>query len=71
MPMFDQFTDNARKVMALAIQQALEFGHGYIGSEHILLGLVELGGRGAETLGKLGLDTQHVRSAVAKVVMRW
>jgi len=38
--MFERFTDRARKVMALANQEAQRFNHEYIGTEHILLGLV-------------------------------
>lgn len=49
--MFEQFTDRARKVMALANQEAQRFNHEYIGTEHILLGLVKEGsGVGANVL---------------------
>ena len=41
--MFERFTDRARKVMALANQEAQRFNHEYIGTEHILLGLVKEG----------------------------
>ena len=41
--MFDKFTDRARKVMALAREEAKRFNHEYIGTEHILLGLVKEG----------------------------
>jgi ATP-dependent Clp protease ATP-binding subunit ClpC len=54
--MFERFTDRARKVMALANQEAQRFNHEYIGTEHILLGLVKEGsGVGADmvTMGKL------------------
>jgi ATP-dependent Clp protease ATP-binding subunit ClpC len=43
MDMFERFTDRARKVMALANQEAQRFNHEYIGTEHILLGLVKEG----------------------------
>ena len=50
--MFERFTDRARKVMALANQEAQRFNHEYIGTEHILLGLVKEGsGVGANVLG--------------------
>ena len=49
--MFERFTDRARKVMALANQEAQRFNHEYIGTEHILLGLVKEGG-GAEVSGR-------------------
>ena len=39
--MFERFTDRARKVMALANQEAMSLGHGYVGTEHILLGLIK------------------------------
>ena len=51
--MFERFTDRARKVMALANQEAQRFNHEYIGTEHILLGLVKEGsGVGATVLGR-------------------
>ncbi|MFM8643099.1 MAG: Clp protease N-terminal domain-containing protein, partial [Phycisphaerales bacterium] len=49
--MFERLTDRARKVMALANQEAQRFNHEYIGTEHILLGLVKEGsGVGANVL---------------------
>ena len=52
--MFERFTDRARKVMALANQEAQRFNHEYIGTEHILLGLVKEGsGVGATVLKNL------------------
>ena len=41
--MFDRFTDRAKKVMSFARQEAMKFNHEYIGTEHILLGLVQEG----------------------------
>ena len=41
--MFDRFTDRARKVMALSRQEAQIFNHNYIGTEHLLLGLIQEG----------------------------
>ncbi|MHC4194872.1 MAG: Clp protease N-terminal domain-containing protein, partial [Planctomycetota bacterium] len=55
--MFERFTDRARKVMALANQEAQRFNHEYIGTEHILLGLVKEGsGVGATVLKNLDVD---------------
>jgi ATP-dependent Clp protease ATP-binding subunit ClpC len=67
--MFERFTDRARKVMALANQEAQRFNHEYIGTEHILLGLVKEGsGVGANVLKKLDVDLRKVRLEVEKLV---
>ncbi len=67
--MFERFTERARKVMALANQEAQRFNHEYIGTEHILLGLVKEGsGVGANVLKNLGVDLAKVRMEVEKVV---
>jgi ATP-dependent Clp protease ATP-binding subunit ClpA len=67
--MFERFTDRARKIMALANRQAIQFHHEYIGTEHILLGLVEEGcGVGANALKGLGIDLLSVRRAVEKLI---
>ena len=67
--MFERFTDRARKVMALANQEAQRFNHEYIGTEHILLGLVkEGGGVGANVLKNLDLDLRKIRLEVEKLV---
>ncbi|MEO1534098.1 MAG: ATP-dependent Clp protease ATP-binding subunit [Planctomycetota bacterium] len=67
--MFERFTDRARKVMALANQEAQRFNHEYIGTEHILLGLVKEGsGVGANVLKALGVDLRKVRLEVEKLV---
>ena len=67
--MFKRFTDRARKAMALANQEAELMYHEYIGTEHILLGLVkEGGGMGAIVLKKLDVDLGKVRLEVAKLV---
>src|SRR5271163_1429773 len=69
MDMFERFTDRARKVMALANQEAQRFNHEYIGTEHILLGLVKEGsGVGANVLKTLDVDLRKVRLEVEKVV---
>jgi len=67
--MFERFTERARKVMALANQEAQRFNHEYIGTEHILLGLVKEGsGVGANVLKNLGVDLHKVRIEVEKLV---
>ena len=66
--MFERFTDRARKVMALANQEAQRFQHEYIGTEHLLLGLVKEGaGVAANVLRNLGLDLRTVRIEVEKL----
>ena len=67
--MFERFTDRARKVMALANQEAQRFNHEYIGTEHILLGLVKEGsGVGANVLKNLDVDLRKVRLEVERLV---
>ncbi len=67
--MFERFTDRARKVMALANQEAQRFNHEYIGTEHVLLGLVKEGsGVGANVLKNLEVDLRKVRLEVEKLV---
>ena len=57
--MFERFTDRARKVMAIANQEVQRFNHEYIGTEHILLGLIKEGsGTGAKVLKNLGVDIE-------------
>jgi ATP-dependent Clp protease ATP-binding subunit ClpA len=69
--MFERFSDRARKVMALANQEAQRFNHEYIGTEHILLGLVKEGtGVGAQVLKEKGVDLLRVRAEVEKLVRR-
>jgi prophage maintenance system killer protein len=59
------FTPRAKKALSLALREALELGHHYIGTEHILLGLIREGdGVAAQVLAKLGADHHQVRSAV-------
>ena len=67
--MFQRLTDRARKVMALANQEALRLNHEHIGTEHILLGLVKEGsGVGANVLKNLNIDLRKVRIEVEKLV---
>jgi ATP-dependent Clp protease ATP-binding subunit ClpC len=67
--MFDRFTERARKVMGLARQEAQRFGHDYIGTEHILLGLVQEGsGVAAQVLKNLDVEMKKIRLEVEKIV---
>ncbi|HDY69008.1 MAG: ATP-dependent Clp protease ATP-binding subunit [Candidatus Scalindua sediminis] len=67
--MFDKFTDRARKVMALAREEAKRFNHEYIGTEHILLGLVKEGsGVAANVLQNLDIDLKKIRLEIEKIV---
>ena len=69
--MFERFTDRARKVMALANQEARRFNHEYIGTEHLLLGLVmENSGVGATVIKKFGVDVSALRTEIEKLVQR-
>ena len=66
--MYETFTDRARKIMMLANQEAQRFNHEYIGTEHILLGLVKEGsGVAAHVLKMLGIDLRKVRMEVEKL----
>ena len=65
----NNFTPRAQQVLQLARQEADRFNHGYIGTEHILLGLIALGqGVAVTVLRRLGLDLETVRMAVEKAV---
>jgi len=67
--MLDKFTDRARKVMQLATQEAQRFNHEYIGTEHILLGLIaENSGVAANVLKNLDIDLYRVRSEIELIV---
>src|SRR6186997_736883 len=67
--MYERFTDRARKVMQLANQEAQRFNHEYIGTEHILLGLVKDGsGVAANVLKNLDVDLRKIRLEVEKIV---
>jgi ATP-dependent Clp protease ATP-binding subunit ClpC len=67
--MYERFTDRARKVMQLANQEAQRFNHEYIGTEHILLGLVKEGsGVAANVLKNLDIDLRRIRLEVEKIV---
>lgn len=65
----DRFTERAKTVINLAHQYAMEMGHGYVGSEHILLGLSrEEGGVARKVLADYGLDTDFIYELVEKFV---
>ncbi len=68
---FDKFTERARRVLTLAQEEAHRFNHNYIGTEHILLGLVREGdGVAAKVLANLGVELNKVRSAVEFIIGR-
>ncbi len=68
---FDKFTDRARRVLTLAQEEAQRFNHNYIGTEHLLLGLVREGeGVAAKVLGNMGVQLPRVRSAVEFIIGR-
>src|SRR5437870_1168315 len=68
---FDKFTERARKVLSLAQEEAQRFQHNYIGTEHLLLGLVREGeGVAAKVLNNLGVELIRVRSAVEFIIGR-
>src|SRR5579859_6657991 len=65
----ERFTARARRVLALAQEEAERFQHSYIGTEHLLLGLMlEDGGKAAQILSDLGVDADRVRDIVGKIV---
>ncbi|MDD2927747.1 MAG: ATP-dependent Clp protease ATP-binding subunit [Candidatus Omnitrophica bacterium] len=67
--MFNRFTERARKVIILAKEEARRFNHDYIGTEHILLGLIREGeGVASTVLQKLGLSLENIRLEVEKLV---
>ncbi len=68
---FDKFTERAKKVLRLAEEEAQRFNHNYIGTEHILLGLVREGeGVAARVLSNLNVELHKVRSAVEFIIGR-
>src|SRR5215213_7403388 len=68
---FDKFTERARRVLTLAQEEAQRFNHNYIGTEHLLLGLVREGdGVAAKVLANLGVQLPKVRSAVEFIIGR-
>lgn len=68
---FDKFTERARKVLSFAQEEAQRFQHNYIGTEHLLLGLVREGeGVAAKVLSNLGIELYRVREAVEFIIGR-
>ena len=67
--MFERFTDRARRVVVLAQEEARMLNHNYIGTEHILLGLIHEGeGVAAKSLESLGISLEAVRSQVEEII---
>src|ERR1041384_5942928 len=67
--MFERFTDRARRVVVLAQEEARLLNHNYIGTEHLLLGLLsEREGVACEALESFGLSLETVRHAVEEIV---
>lgn len=66
--MYERFTDRARKAMSNANQEAHRFNHEYIGTEHIILGVIKAGGCGQTLFGVVGIDPAAVAAAVTKVI---
>jgi len=68
-PMFERFTDRARRVVVLAQEEARMLNHNYIGTEHILLGLIHEGeGVAAKALESLGISLDAVRQQVEEII---
>ncbi|UCC96256.1 MAG: ATP-dependent Clp protease ATP-binding subunit [Candidatus Omnitrophota bacterium] len=67
--MFNRFTERARKVLVLAKEEARRFNHDYIGTEHILLGLIREGeGVACAVLQNLGIDLERLRMEIEKLI---
>jgi ATP-dependent Clp protease ATP-binding subunit ClpC len=67
--MFERFTDRARRVLVLAQEEARQLDHNFIGTEHILLGLIHEGeGVAAKALDSLGITLEGVRDCVAEAL---
>ena len=66
--MFERFTDGARRVVVLAQEEARMLNHNYIGTEHILLGLIHEGGVAARALESLGISLDAVRQQVEQII---
>src|SRR5271169_1986190 len=67
--MFERFTDRARRVVVLAQEEARLLNHNYIGTEHILLGLIHVGeGVAAKALESLGISLEAVRAQVEEII---
>jgi ATP-dependent Clp protease ATP-binding subunit ClpC len=70
--MFDKFTNRAKQVIKLAKKEAQRLNHNYLGTEHVLLGLLKLGqGIAVNVLRNLNLDYDTIRSEVERIVGLW
>jgi ATP-dependent Clp protease ATP-binding subunit ClpA len=65
---FERYTDNARKALGLARQEAQRLNHEYIGTEHVLLGIVQSPGAGVEILQRFEATVEEVRAQIGKLV---
>jgi ATP-dependent Clp protease ATP-binding subunit ClpA len=68
--MFERFTDDAREAVTAAQSEAVALRHGWIGTEHVLLGVLATGGGGARLLAGFGVDAAGVRDDVVRMVGR-
>jgi ATP-dependent Clp protease ATP-binding subunit ClpA len=68
--MFERFTEDARQAVVLAQEEALALRHGWIGTEHLLLGVLRADGDGARLLAGFGVDAAGVRDDVVRIVGR-
>jgi ATP-dependent Clp protease ATP-binding subunit ClpA len=68
--MFERFGDEARQAVVLAQEEALELRHGWIGTEHLLLGLLRAGGGGTDLLTGFGVELAPVREEVLAIIGR-
>jgi ATP-dependent Clp protease ATP-binding subunit ClpC len=67
--MFERFTDRARRVVVLAQEEARKLNHNYIGTEHILLGLIQEGeGHAAKALEELNISIENVKNEVVEII---
>lgn len=68
-PEFDKYTDRARNVLTLAGTEAKRLGHHYIGTEHILLGILREGeGLGATCLQRMGIELDAARQSIEAII---
>jgi ATP-dependent Clp protease ATP-binding subunit ClpA len=68
--MFERFSDEARQAVVLAGEEATRLHHGYIGTEHLLLGVLCSGGAAARVLADFGVDAAGVRDDIVRIVGR-
>jgi ATP-dependent Clp protease ATP-binding subunit ClpA len=68
--MFERFTDDARQAIVAAQEEAGALRHGWIGTEHVLLGVLVTGGDGARLLEGFGIDAPAVRDDVVRIIGR-